>query len=70
MMNTVTGLVAIASLLLALAAAGGATKEQTDVNSPVETRATTSSDARDEEPPTCPPCATNHNETLVRDAAR
>ena len=59
MMNAVTGFVAIVSLLLALAAAGGATKEQAEVNSPTATRGTTS---------LCPTCGGNHNETMVSDA--
>ena len=54
-MNAVTGLVAIASLLLALAAAGGTAKEQVGVNSQA---------AR---PITASKLGANHNETLVRD---
>ena len=61
MMNAVTSFVAIASLLLALAAAGGVATEQAKVNSPAATRGTTL---------VCPTCGGNHNETLVSDAAR
>ena len=56
-MNAVTGLVAIVSLLLALAAAGGTAEEPAGVSSPPARRITPSK------------LATNHNETLVRDTA-
>ena len=67
-MNARTGLVAIVSLLLALAGAGGAATEQTEVHPATGARSTASRlpDWGD----TCPTwgCGENHNETLVRDA--
>ena len=63
-MNAGTSLVAIVSLLLALAAAGGVATEQADVNSPTATRSTTSRLPSDK----CYGCGANHNETLVSDA--
>jgi hypothetical protein len=57
-MNAVTSFVTIVSLLLALTAAGGAAKEPAGVSSPSAGLITPSK------------LATNHNETLVRDAAR
>ncbi len=56
-MNTVTGFVAIVSLLLALAA-GGETAQRKAGGGPKEANGITSSKL-----------ATNHNETLVRDTA-
>lgn len=56
MMNTVTSLTAIVSLLLALAAAGGAAKEQAGADSQAARPITTSK------------LGVNHNETLVNDA--
>ena len=56
-MNAVTIFVAIVSLLLALAAAGGAAKEPAGVSSSPAGLVSPSK------------LATNHNETLVRDAA-
>jgi hypothetical protein len=56
-MNAVTGFMAIVSLLLTLAAAGGAAKEPAGVSSSPAGLITPSK------------LATNHNETLVRDAA-
>jgi len=83
-MNAVTGLVAIVSLLLALAAAGGAAKEQAGVSPKAERQITTSklgvnhneTLARDTtssnvpRPAGCPTwmCGSNHNDTLVSDA--
>ena len=66
-MNAGPSLVAIVSLLLAMAAAGGVATEQADVNSPAATRATTS---RLTEGTGCPEwaCGSNHNETMVGDA--
>ena len=66
-MNAVTNLVAIVSLLLALATAGDAKKDQAAVSSP--------SSARTPASRPLPPggdcdefgCGGNHNETLVRD---
>ncbi len=55
-MNAVTSFVAIVSLLLALATAGGVAKEQADVKSPA---------ARDITPSKI---VLNHNETMVSDA--
>ena len=55
-MNAGTGLVAIVSLLLALAGAGGPATEQAGVDSQAARPTTTSK------------IALNHNETLVRDA--
>lgn len=68
-MDAVTSFVAIVSLLLALGAAGGTAEGQAEVNSTTETR-TTSSNAR--LPGGCDEwgCGMNHNETMVRDAAR
>ena len=66
-MNTITNLVTIVSLLLALAAAGEATKGQVGASSPSATRGASSrplTGGCDEFG-----CGTNHNETLVRDAA-
>lgn len=57
-MNAVTNFMAIASILLALATAGGAVKQQAEVNSPATARDTTPSKI-----------AINHNETMVSDAA-
>jgi len=67
-MNAGTGLVAIVSLLLALAAAGGAAKEQAGVDSPTGTRSTAS--RVPDRGSSCPSwgCGENHNETLVSDA--
>ena len=61
-MNGVTGFVAVASLLLALAAGGGTTKPQLLPQAQPKT------------PCNCPPGVpipypNNHNETLVRDMA-
>jgi hypothetical protein len=56
-MDAVTGLVAVVSLLLALAAAGGVAEEPARVSSPPAGLVTPSK------------LAANHNETLVRDAA-
>ena len=56
-MNAVTSFVAIVSLLLALAAAGGAAKEPAGMSSPPAGQITPSK------------LAANHNETLVRDTA-
>ena len=55
-MNAVTGLVAIVSLLLALAGAGGAATEQAGADSQAARPVTTSK------------LGANHNETLVSDA--
>lgn len=57
-MNAVTSFVAIVSLLLALATAGGAAKQQAEVNSPAAARDITPSKI-----------VLNHNETMVSDAA-
>ncbi|MCM3906052.1 MAG: hypothetical protein ND866_30580 [Pyrinomonadaceae bacterium] len=56
-MNTVTGFVAIVSLLLAMATAGGTAKDQAKVNS---------SDSRNISPSKI---VLNHNETMVNEAA-
>ncbi len=56
-MNAVTSFVAIVSILLALAAAGGAAKAPVGVSSPPARQITPSK------------LATNHNETMVRDTA-
>ena len=56
-MNTVTGFVAIVSLLLALAAGGGTVKEQVGVSFTLARKITPSK------------LATTHNETLVSDTA-
>jgi hypothetical protein len=65
-MNTITNLVTIVSLLLALAAAGDATKGQVKVSSSPATHSISSRPL----PGGCDEwgCGTNHNETLVRDA--
>ena len=65
-MNAVTSFVAIVSLLLGLATAGGATKEQAEVNS-TAARSATSRVSNDCEEWAC---GGNHNETLVRDAMK
>jgi hypothetical protein len=57
-MNAATGLMAIVSLLLALAGAGGAATEQAGA------------DSRAARPVTTSKLGVNHNETLVSDAAR
>jgi hypothetical protein len=66
-MNTITYLVTIVSLLLAMAAAGEATQGQAGASSPSATRGAFSRDS----PVGCDEwgCGGNHNETLVRDAA-
>ena len=56
-MNTVTSLVTIVSLLLALSSAGSVAKPQSEVNSQAAIPITPSR------------IALNHNETLVRDTA-
>ena len=67
-MNAGTGLVAVVSLLLALAGAGGAAAVQAGADSLTGTRSAASRlpDRGD----TCPTwgCGENHNETLVSDA--
>lgn len=60
-MNAVTGFVAIVSLLVALATAGGTTQPQADTN--VRKAGKPSTDYL----VTPSKLATNHNETLVRD---
>ena len=64
-MNAVTSFINIVSLLTALTLAGGAAN-QSPANEPASTRTTSGS------PRPCEDwgCGTNHNETLVRDAAR
>jgi hypothetical protein len=66
-MDAITNLVATVALLLAMAAADEATKGQANVSSPSATRGVSSRPL----PGGCDEfgCGTNHNETLVRDAA-
>ena len=64
-MNAIMNLVMIVSLLLALAAAGDASKSQVELSSPSPTRGASSRPL----PGGCEEfgCGSNHNETLVRD---
>jgi hypothetical protein len=65
-MNTITYLVTIVSLLLSLAAAGDASKSQVELSSP-----SAASGASSKPLTGCDDefgCGTNHNETLARDA--
>jgi hypothetical protein len=64
-MDAITNLVATVALLLAMAAAGEATKAQVELSSPAAARGASSRPL----PPDCDEfgCGGNHNETLVRD---
>jgi hypothetical protein len=64
-MNAITSIVTIVSLLLALAVAEDSTRSQVDVSSPSATRGASSRPL----PPGCDDweCGSNHNETLVLD---
>ena len=66
-MDAIMNLVATVALLLAMAAAGEATKDQVGASSPPATHSISSRPL----PGGCDDwgCGTNHNETLVRDAA-